>query len=318
MTSTWARAAALVAALGVASAAAQPGCPPDVPAPTQDQLQAAARTARDHGALWRLQRNGSTSYLFATIHVGKLEWVMPGPQVRAALAETDTMALELDPSDPQVMARLSDASRSSDAPALPAALAERLARQMAAACVPELARPLLEALHPVMKAVTLSILEARWEGLDAAYGLEMALAGFAHASQRRIVSLETPESQLAALMPVGADETRQMIVASLDQIDQGSARRAAGRLAAAWARGDMRELEHYERWCECALDDADRRMQARLLDERNPLLAERIEALHRQGRKVFAAVGALHMVGHAGLPALLRARGFAVERIAFQ
>ena len=80
----------------------------------------------------------------------------------------------------------------------------------------------------------------------------------------------------------------------------------------------MQELAQYERWCECVQGDTDRKLLLRLLDERNPALAEGIYALHREGRKVLAGVGALHMVGAQGLPALLRARGFTVERVAFQ
>ena len=58
-------------------------------------------------------------------------------------------------------------------------------------------------------------------------------------------------------------------------------------------------------------------MLARLNDARNPAMAERIAALHGEGRRVFAAVGALHMTGAQGLPRLLRERGFTVERVVF-
>ncbi len=293
-------------------------CPPQAQPPTQEQMQAAARVARDRGALWRITRAGSSSYLFGTIHVGKLDWVMPGPQLRAALAATDTIALEIDPSDPQMAARMAGMGRGAAAPALPAPLAARLSRRLDAACLPAEARPAIDGMHPVMQALTLSVLEARWDGLDAGYAQEFALAGFGRAAQRRMVSLETPESQWTALMPKDADELNKTIAGTLDQLDQGAARRSIGRLAEAWARGDLVELEQYERWCECVQDDADRQLLARLLDERNPVLAERIEALHGEGRKVFAGVGALHMVGPQGLPALLRARGFVVERMAFR
>jgi uncharacterized protein YbaP (TraB family) len=292
-------------------------CPPQMQPPTQAQAQDAARVARDHGALWRITRNGTASYLFGTIHVGKLEWATPGPRLRAALAATDTIALEIDPTDPQMRMRMAGTNGNVPAPAIPTALAARLARRLDAACLPAQARPAIEGLHPVMQAVTLSVLEARWEGLDAGYGQEIALAGYGRAAQRQIVSLETPESQLAALLPTDGDEVRETIADMLDQLDKGATRRAISRLAQAWARGDLREIEQYEHWCECVLDDVDRKMLARLLDERNPVLAARIDALHRDGRKVLAAVGMLHMVGPNGLPALLRGRGFAVQRVPF-
>ena len=57
---------------------------------------------------------------------------------------------------------------------------------------------------------------------------------------------------------------------------------------------------------------------ARLLDARNPALAEGIDALHASGRRVFAAVGALHFIGPLGLTALLGQRGYRVERVAYR
>ncbi|MGE8202818.1 MAG: TraB/GumN family protein, partial [Variovorax sp.] len=40
-----------------------------------------------------------------------------------------------------------------------------------------------------------------------------------------------------------------------------------------------------------------------------------IERLHFGGKRVFAAVGALHMIGPQGLPALMAARGFTVTAV---
>ena len=90
------------------------------------------------------------------------------------------------------------------------------------------------------------------------------------------------------------------------------------RLAAAWERGDLDEIADYARWCECVANDKDRQLMQRLNDDRNPALADGIEALHREGRQVFAAVGALHMTGPQALPTLMRARGFAVQRVPLQ
>ena len=46
--------------------------------------------------------------------------------------------------------------------------------------------------------------------------------------------------------------------------------------------------------------------------------ADAIDRLHASGQRVFAAVGALHMPGPTGLPALLARRGYQVERVAFE
>ena len=91
-----------------------------------------------------------------------------------------------------------------------------------------------------------------------------------------------------------------------------------GRMAAMWANGQLGELESYEKWCECVETDEDRRMMRRLLDERNPGLAKGIDEVHTSGKRVFAAVGSLHMIGRMGLPALLAERGYKVERVDFR
>lgn len=293
-------------------------CPPLAQPPTAAQLQAGQQQARDRGALWKVKRDGRTSYLFGTIHVGKLDWAMPGPQLREALRATDVLALEIDPTDAAMMARIAQPQPDSVPSTISQAHRRRLARGLDAACLPREVRPAIDRQHPVMQTMTLAVLEARWEGLDIGYSQEFVLAGFARAAQRRIVSLETPERQLDALMPRTAAELEQSIASALDQLEKGTARRTIARLAAAWERGDFDELAAYERWCECVEGDGDRRQMARLLDERNPGLADRIEALHRDGARVFAGVGALHMIGPQALPALLRAKGFQVERVAFQ
>ena len=87
------------------------------------------------------------------------------------------------------------------------------------------------------------------------------------------------------------------------------------RIARVWAEGRYDELDRYKEWCECLDTEAERAMHRRLLDERNPALAERIDDMHRAGKAVFAGVGSLHMIGPAGLPALLGQRGFQVERV---
>lgn len=319
--------AALLVALALASsaAAAQPmlpaagNCPPATEVPTPAQVDAARSGARDHGFLWRISKGGRSSWLYGTIHVGRLEWFFPGPGVAAALAASDLLALELDISDPAIVEALSKASahrndNSAAAPELPPALRARLERQVAAACM---APGALDALHPVMRAVTLGVLAARWEGLDVSYAQEIALLVAARGARLPLVSLETVEQQMGVLAPADAAQARQMVEQALDQLESGAARTVAARLARTWAESRLDELADHERWCDCADTDEERAVLRRLNDERNPVLARRIDTLHREGRRVFAAVGALHMTGPKALTVLMAQQGYSVERIEF-
>jgi len=123
--------------------------------------------------------------------------------------------------------------------------------------------------------------------------------------------------QKKALVPGEDGPALALIEQTLAQLEAGSGRSAVARLASAWERGDLATLENHEQWCDCVRNDEERAAMRALNDERNPALAERIDAVHREGRRLFAAVGALHMTGPQSLPRLLAARGFRVERVVF-
>lgn len=287
------------------------GCPPQATVLSPAQVQQGQREARDRGFLWRITRDGRSSHLYGTLHVGRWHWMFPGPQVATALAASDLVAFELDLLDPAIQRRLATAMAADPAAPLPAPLATRLGAQLDAAC---LAEPAMRALAPEVQLAALTTLAARWDGLDPAYAIDAFLAGHARALGKPVVSLEAPEMQVA-LLKGDAASSRQAIDSTLRQLETGQARPMLVHIARVWDEGQAEELARYAQWCGCAETEADRTLLRRLLDERNAPLAERIAAEHAAGRSVFAAVGALHMVGPAGLPALLAARGFTVQRV---
>jgi uncharacterized protein YbaP (TraB family) len=295
----------LMLALGAAGGArAAATCPPPLPA------QAATAPQADRGLLWRVSRDGRTGWLYGTLHVGKPGWQRLGPRVAWALRNSDVLALEIDPNDPALMAALAELR----ATALPEPLQARLTQAYERACV---APESLASLHPVLQATTLTVLEARWLGMDPAYAMEQVLAAQARGQGRRVVSLETAAQQKAALVPDDPAEALSSLDQSLAQLEDGSGRRVLQHMAQAWEGGDLAALEDFDRWCECVATEADRAFMRKLNDERNGPLAARIEAQHRKGLRVFAAVGALHMTGPQSLPKLLTQRGFKVERVSF-
>jgi uncharacterized protein YbaP (TraB family) len=300
----------LVAGLGLLALAAgaepAPACPPPLP------MQAATGPDRDRGLLWRLTRDGRSSWLYGTLHVGKPAWRRLGPQLTAALRASDVLALEIDPADPALLAALAELQPAS---LLPESLQARLDRAYTRACI---SRDAMATLHPVLQATTLTVLEARWLGMDPAYAMEQLLASQVRGNGRRVVSLESVAQQTAVLVPQDPVEALAVVEQSLGQLEDQTARRVIDRMAQAWESGDLAALEDYAGWCECAVSDADKAAMRKLNDERNGPLAAGIEAQHRQGRRVFAAVGALHMTGPQGLPRLLEQRGFRVERVPFR
>lgn len=299
------------AAPAVPSRSARPAadderCPPALPQPTAAER---AELPRDRGLLWRITRDGRSSWLYGTLHVGKAHWKQLGPVLQGAWRDSDVLALEIDPADPA----LASAMAALPSPrTLAVSLRQRLDRAYRRACM---APEAMAELHPVLQATTLTVMEARWFGMDASYGAELVLLQHARAQGRSVVALETPAVQLAALVPASEAEALALLDDHLRQLEDRRARRVLQHLASAWERGDLDTLADPARWCECALDAHDRQQLARLTDQRNVAMAAGILAQHRAGRRVFAAVGALHMAGPQALPALLARLGFRVERV---
>ena len=126
----------LAALLGWTSGSqARTDCPPVPQPPTQEQLAEGFRTARDRGALWTLSKDGRTSYLFGTLHIGRMAWSFPGPKLMQALRETQVLAIEIDPTDPAVQSEMQAAQTQAGKVALSERDQARLDAQADAACV---------------------------------------------------------------------------------------------------------------------------------------------------------------------------------------
>ena len=291
-----------------------PTCPPTAQVPTAEQVQAQMRVARDRGFLWRVLKDGRSSYLYGTIHVATMEWMFPGPQVLAALRSTEVVAVELDLLDPSMMATLQAAVAPKPEQALPAEMDARLRAQMKLACLPA---ALLNALSPVMAATTLVVMSARREGLDPSYGIDPVVSAIGRRFDKPVISLETAEMQMKLLQGETPQDAQDTVAQILDELEADRARPMMLRLSRMWADSRLEELDTSAQWCDCLNTALEREFMKRALDDRNGPLAERIDALHASGQTVFAAVGSLHMTGPQGLPSLLRQRGYQVDVVPF-
>lgn len=292
--------------------AAGTACPPAIEQPTPEMIQSGMRNARDHGFLWRISKGGRTSYLYGTIHVAKFDWMFPGPNVSQALRASDTLALELDMLDADIQGRIANGMAALHATAMPEPLQKRMRHQAEVVCVPY---DSIANLSAEMQVTTLTMMVGRGSGLEAAYAIDAVLAQIGHSAKKNVVSLETPEMQLQLLHMKNSQETISFVEDNLDELETGRSLKMLTRIAKIWADTDYAGMEHFDEWCECLNTETEREVMKRALDDRNPALAEHIDALHSSGKKVFAAVGSLHMFGPLGLPALMAKRGYRVERV---
>ena len=294
----------LAAALGLAACAAGPG--PERVSPLV------------HPTLWRVLRaDGSEAYyLLGSVHVGRGAPPRFPAAVTKAFDRASALVLELDPLS-EVSARERERLTQRYAVIRPP---ESLRDRVSSRVLVELDAYLQnrnEPLAPYLEFEPWALVELladeakRERGLDPAYGVDRTFAARARRRDKPIVELESAEAQMRVLyeLPQSIHEVR--LHEALLRPAQLGARAEA--LLEAWERGDQATLER-QHFAPLRESPELRVFYERVIYRRNERMARRLAELARDGRLRFAVIGAGHLVGPRGIPALLHEQGFRVQR----
>jgi uncharacterized protein YbaP (TraB family) len=273
-----------------------------------------AGSARAEPAMWRYADADTQVTLLGSIHALPPGVAWRGPRVDAAIAEADLVLFEMRP-DPspeasraasELMAQLGRATdgRSLSGRLSPAGRA-RLARHAAKTGLPPAT---LEASLPWYAAFQLEWAGGRRDGGRTELGVEKLVFNALRPDQRTD-ALEEPADVVQVLSGYPEAEQVRMLEGVLEAMDQPERMRDSARtLERAWASGDLSPIISET----AKLRAASPTVHDRLVVERNRRWVNRLQALLERPGKVLVVVGAGHLVGKAGLPSLLRARGIEV------
>jgi len=256
-------------------------------------------------ALWEIETaSGQRGWVFGTIHS------LPGGQawrtarLDGALGDAQLLVLEVAELDDAAAMRATYAQLATT-PGL-AAPSARVTPSEAPAVRAALARAGLEEADLTSLetwAVALSLSNAAGPPGESVDRQLLAEWG-----ERPLAGLETIAGQLGIFDTLAPEEQAELLVSVVEETREADERQA---LADAWRNGDIVALEALTRQGMLARPA----LREALLDRRNHAWAARIVPLLAAGRAPFVAVGAGHVVGAQGLPALLAARGLAVRRL---
>lgn len=256
--------------------------------------------------MWRATNGTATLWLVGTIHLLPPDLRWQDGAVAQAVRDSAALVTEIPAGDPQRQAAAF--LRLARAPGLPP-LAERVAPGEQDA----LNRAIAQAGVP---AATLDRMSSWGAALALGAGLVRGVGGSRDAAPEAVLAqafagrpheaLESFAGQLEIFATLPEEAQRQLLRETI----RAGADPAAEyrRLLDAWRAGDPAALE---RAFNEAFADAPE-LRAALLTRRNLAWADTL-ATHRGTALV--AVGAGHLVGSDGLPALLSARGFRVARM---
>ena len=269
----------------------------------------ASRPQAANPALWEVTgQGGARGYLFGTIHALDRPARWRTPRVDAALGASDRIVVEVAGLDDE--ATLGAAfERLAHSPGQPP-LAARLApsqRGRLAAVLKEAGMGSGEFAATETWAAALTLAQALRGSEKPCYGVDRAV--IAAADGRPVIEFEGAARQFAIFDGLAEADQRDLLAAVVS--GEESEDRGAGGLAAAWRAGDMARIERETRTGMLA----DPGLRAALFTGRNRAWGAAVAAMLARGQRPFVAVGAAHMAGSEGLPALLGARGLRVRRI---
>ncbi|MEY4160210.1 MAG: hypothetical protein RLZZ136_831 [Pseudomonadota bacterium] len=271
-------------------------------------LAACTRPDAAHPALWQVSGpQGGHGWLFGTIHQlpRKTDW--RSATIAQALDQADVLVLEIADIEDQGKTQAAFAALS-HSPGLPP-LRDRISPKLRPALAKAIATANLDAAEmdgvETWAAALILARSAAQEG-DPALGVDRALVKAKPAMPR--AEFEGAARQLAIFDQLSEEDQRIMLE---DSLRDGGAEATEAQLADAWRKGDMAFIAHETHTG--MLGDASLRQA--LYVGRNQAWAAQIEAMLRSGRHPFVAVGAAHLAGDDGLPAMLAAHGWHVVRV---
>ncbi|MBC3877532.1 TraB/GumN family protein [Undibacterium sp. FT79W] len=275
-------------------------------------LAQAADDTPANGIMWEVKSATNTAYLFGSFHLAKASFYPLPAAVQNAYQQADTLAVEVDASDPQFSRKL--------IPLLSYAAPDKLENHLQKATWESMQKFLgasaaqFQNLKPAMVATGLMIGVVAQQGYDPAQGIDLHFIKRAKKDGKQLVELESLEFQARMLGGLSDEDGDAMLSQTLHSLSNGDAVRDTALMVQAWKAGDAEALAAILE--ETANKDAgSRKIMKLLLDDRNPAMADQIVALMSAGKKVMIVVGAGHITGKNSITDLLRQRGLQVRQM---
>jgi uncharacterized protein len=284
--------------------------------PAYTQAQPAPAKFQAFPSLWHVKGDPAKGdlgevYLLGAVHVlpPNLNW--RSPVIGRAISRSDVFVFEV-PQDETALTQLSaliqtqgflPAGQTLRAQLHPAALSDYDAAVAASGLSPDT----MEHERPWLAGLQLMFAQIAKLKFSAGDGVDSILMAQAAKTDKQMRYLETIAEQFALLAPDDRALELQEFEAGLKDLRDVGAELEP--MVHAWSTGNQVELD------KLINGDLDEFPEARkqLLDDRNKRWAPKIETMLKEKHVFFITVGAGHLTGPVGVPALLRKAGYKVE-----
>ena len=280
--------------------------------------QAKGKQAAGNSFLWKAtSKGGKTAYLLGSIHVGREDFYPLPPEIERAFDDSDVLAVEVDVQKVNagaVQQAMLAKGMYQGGGSLATELSDDTLKAFRDYCRKKnLPAQALEMFRPWAVAITLAMMELQSLGYKPDLGIDHHFLTKAHDGKKRVVELETAESQIDLLSGFGKEMEEKFLVQTLAGMDDLP--QTMEKAAAAWKAGDVDTLQ--EELLEKSLREAPETKPVfeKLFDERNEKMAEQVEGFLKGDEQYFVVVGAGHLVGEKGIVKLLEGKGYKLQQV---
>ena len=264
--------------------------------------------------LWEVKSATNSAYVFGSIHAARADFYPLPKVVEDAYRQADELAVEVDITNQAAVSRAMPLLIYAPPDSLERHVSPEVWKSLqSAAASSEQQRAALSHLKAGALASALVIGALAAHGYDPQVGIDQHFLASAHADGKKVIELESAEFQAGILGGLSDEEGDAMLKETLKEAHSGELARLTDQVVAAWQAGDTNQVARLLR--ESNHDAASKRIFARLFDERNPGMADRIAALATSSSHAFVVIGAGHLAGENSVLQLLRDKGLQVRQL---
>lgn len=256
--------------------------------------------AADKSLFWKAESpSGVTSYLFGTMHTDDNRVTEFSPQVLNALNSVETFMMEVSPGQDPKLLMLPEGNIAT----LMTNEEFEQVRELADFHVMHLGAAMQ--MKPWLLAVIFDLPKPQ-----TPFAQDNLLMTKSEDLSKQVVGIETAQEHFGVMDSFSLDEQMVMLRAVLKRTPEQK-EKDFERLMSAYLKGDAEQIANLDAQITGGMLPAPlwEKMRAKLLDERNVVMAERTIAKANQGA-TFVAVGASHLAGNSGLISAFKQAGF--------
>jgi uncharacterized protein YbaP (TraB family) len=263
--------------------------------------------------MWKIEGDGgSSTYLLGSLHVLTPEWYPLNATINKAFTDSKVLIEEIDideAADPALMmsalmkAMLPD-GKTLDQVIAPDVYAE-VKRRADNAGLPMMA---IQRMKPWLVAITLMAPTLQAAGFKPELGVDQHFYNRAVSSGMKRQALETMAYQLDRFDQMSPKLQEDLLKSTMEDLDHEVA--SVKEMAEAWGTGNVAAME---KMTLVGLKETPE-LYARLLVERNNNWMPQVERCVKERAGCFIVVGAAHLVGPDGLPAMLAKKGYRISQ----